>query len=480
MTHDVAIIGGGVSGLACAFDLKRQGHRVVVLERQANPGGSAHSERIGGFLMEHGPTTVNAGSAVANDFSNELELNGVRCDLGSGVRRRYLMGDGALRGISVHPLGFLLSGYLSVRGKLRLMREFSVPGAVGGKEETVAEFCSRRFGPEFVERVIDPLVAGIYAGRADELSVSAVFPKLVELERKYGAITPGLMRRRKRGVRMPSSRLFSWREGIGSLPSALAMSLGDVVSPGVTVRGLQAVPGGFKVDAGSSGAFIAKSVVIATQPHVAARMLEGVDAGAASAAGDIDAPPLAVAFFGFKRRQVDHPLDGLGFLAPSKEGCALSGAQFCSTMFPGRAPDGHVSIAAYIGGARAPDLARLPKEELVDLALSEFRNLIGVRGEPVVAQVRHWPLGLPQYRIGHQERTARLEEAGRRHPGLFVTGNYFNGPSVAVCLTLARETAGDVHGFLVGAGAGAGARAGAGAGESQNQVTRSCSSNRAT
>ena len=449
MTVDAAIIGGGISGLACAWDLKRRGRRVVVLERQADPGGSACSERLGGgFLMEHGPSTVNAGSDIANDFSGMLGLNGERCNLGGGVRRRYLVGGGVLRGLSVSSMGFFLSGYMSLRGKLRLLGEFAVPAAADGKEETVAEFCVRRFGPEFLERIIDPMVAGIYAGRADELSVSAVFPKLVELEQKYGAVSRGLLRRHKRGVRMPSSRLFSWQDGIASLPRALAADLGEAVRAGITVRGLQAVSGGFKVDAGPAGAFAARSVIIATQPHVAARLLEGVDNDAACAAGEIDAPPLAVAFFGFERRQVDHPLDGLGFLTSRKEGRSLSGAQFCSTMFPGRAPEGHVGVAGYLGGARSPELARLPREELLDLALEDFRKLIGVRGEPVVAQVRHWPLGLPQYRIGHQERTACLKNAGQRRPGLFVTGNYFHGPSVASCLAMSRETASGVHGFL--------------------------------
>lgn len=448
MTVDVAIIGGGVSGLACAYDLKLRGRRVAVLERQADSGGSARSERLGGFLMEHGPSTVNAGSDIANDFSAALGLDGERCNLGEGVRRRYLVGDGVLRGLSVGSMGFFLSGYMSLKGKLRLLGEFAVPGAVDGREETVAEFCIRRFGPEFLERVIDPMVAGIYAGRADEISVAAAFPKLVELERQYGAVSRGLLRRHRRGVRMPGSRLFSWRDGIASLPRALAAGLGDVVRTGVTVRGLQAVSGGFKVDAGAAGAFTARSVVIATQPHVAARLLEGIDADAAGAAGAIDAPPLAVVFFGFRRRQVDHPLDGLGFLTPQKEGRSLSGAQFCSTMFPGRSPEGHVCVAGYLGGARAPELARRPGEELIDLALGEFRDLIGVKGEPAVTQVRHWPLGLPQYRIGHAERTACLKNAGRRWPGLFVAGNYFNGPSVAACLTMSRETACGVDAFL--------------------------------
>jgi oxygen-dependent protoporphyrinogen oxidase len=232
----------------------------------------------------------------------------------------------------------------------------------------------------------------------------------------------------------------------------MAGGLGDAVRTGVAVRRIRRAAGGFRVDAGPAGGFHARAVVIATQPHVAAELLDGVDTVAAMAAGGIEAPPLAVVFLGFRRSQVDHPLDGLGFLAPEAEGRNLNGAQFCSTMFPGRAPEGFVSVAGYFGGDRAPHLARLPKNDLIELALSEFRDLIGARGDPAVARVRHWPVGLPQYRIGHPERVACLQNAGGRQPGLFVTGNYLDGPSVGTCLGLAKETAAAVHGVIANSG----------------------------
>ena len=448
MNIDVAIIGGGVSGLATAFDLQRRGHRVAVLERQAHAGGNAISERIGGFLMEHGPSTVNAASAAARAFSRDLGLDPARCELGAGVRRRYLVDDGALSAISVHPLGFLLSGYLSLPARLRLMAEIAVPPRRDGAEETVAEFCSRRFGPEFSRRVIDPLVGGLFAGRADDLSLSAVFPALANLERESRSVSLGVLARRRRGGKMPSRRLFSWQNGIGSLPRALGAWLGEAVWSGVAVRRIRPASGGFSITTKGAGTVRARSVVIATQPHVAAQLLDGLSPDGATAAGGIDAPPLAVVFLGYRREQVGHPLDGLGYLAAPEEGSDLTGAQFCSTMFPGRAPEGHVAVAGYVGGARAPDLATLPAADLIDLARREFGQLIGANGAPVIARVRHWALGIPQYRRGHGERVDRLSSLEHQVPGLFVTGNYLRGPSVAVCLAGAEQTAGHVDGFL--------------------------------
>lgn len=450
MTFDVVIVGGGISGLATAYQLKRQGRRVVVLERQVRPGGNAVSERVGGFLMEHGPSTVAAASTVASGLSRELGIDGERCGLGSGVRRRYLVGGGALRDIPIHPLGFLLSNYMSLKGRLWLLAEIVVPPGDGGEEETVADFCTRRFGRELAERVIDPLVGGLYAGRASELSVSAVFPRLVELERDHGSVSYGLLRQRARGGRMPGSRLFSWRRGLGTLPRALSRELGAAVRTGVVVRRIRHAARRFTVDGGPAGTIETRAVILATQAHVAAQLLGGLEGDAAAAAGEIHAPPLAVVFLGYRREQVEHPLDGLGFLAPHAEGRHLTGAQFCSTMFPGRAPDGFVAVAAFIGGARAPDLARLPPADLVDLGRSEFRELIGARGEPVVARVRHWPRGLPQYRLGHERLVTAVRAVEQSLPGLFVTGNYLVGPSVAACLDQACETSRRAHKFLLG------------------------------
>ncbi len=446
---DVAIIGGGISGMTAAYGLRRRGHRVIVLERQAHVGGNAVSERLGGFLMEHGPSTVNADSPAAVGLSRDLGLDEGRCDLGEGVRRRYLVSRGALCGIPVHPLGFFASDYLSLGARLRLMAEVMVPRRRDTEaEETVAAFAARRFGAEFAARVVDPMVGGIYAARANEASVAALFPKLVGFERRYGSVTGGILRRRRRGAAMPGSRLFSWRDGIGALPRALAARLGETVRTGVAVRCIERRTGAFQLDLGMAGRLDARAVMIATQPHVAARMLDGIDGPAADAAAAIDAPPLAVAFLGFRRQDVDHPLDGLGFLAADGERRTLNGAQFCSTMFPGRAPQGTVALAAYFGGARAPSFGRLPAHELLDLARRELRDLIGARGQPMAAHVRHWPLGLPQYRVGHRDRVAALASASDRQPGLFLTGNYFTGPSVAACVAEATEAAVRVDRYL--------------------------------
>jgi oxygen-dependent protoporphyrinogen oxidase len=450
MSFDVAIIGGGISGLTTAYQLHNQGYRIVVLERQVRTGGNAVSERIDGFLMEHGPTTANASTPAAAALSDALGLEAQRCDLGPGVRYRYLTGNGHLNRIATHPLGIFTSGYLSLRARLRMLGEMMVPRSADGAEETVAEFCSRRFGSEFSGRVIDPLVGGLYAAQASELSMRAVFPRLVEMEQNHGSVTRGALSGRLSNGRMPGGRLYSWRDGIATLPNCLTAGLGPAVRTGVTVRRVQVVPGSFRIDVGRAGAVSARAVVVATQPHVAASLLDGLDGAAADAAAAIAAPPLSVVFLGYRRAQISHPLDGLGYLTPSSENRALTGALFCSTLFPGRAPEDHVSIAGYIGGARSPYLAGRSPDDLIAIAQSEFRDLLGARGEPVIARVRQWPRGIPQYTPGHCQRVDALCGAEGRLPGLFVTGNYFSGPGIATCVAQASETAVRIQRFLAG------------------------------
>ncbi len=447
MNVDIAIVGGGISGLATAYHLKQAGHSVCVLERQARTGGNAVSENINGFLMEHGPSTVAGNSTDAMALSTAFGLDGERCNLGGDIACRYMVKNGALHRIPIGPMGFLTSDYLSTAARLRMMAELFVPRRTkpDGRRESVQQFCQRRFGVGFADRVMDPLVRGIYAGRAEDLSVNDIFPKLVELERRYGSVTRGMIASMGKGARMPGSRLMSWRHGIASLPKALTKNLGDDVQTGVAVRAIRHTGHGYVLDLGHAGRISAGHVVLAAQPHVAAGLLEKLDPDGADAASAITAPPLAVVFFGFQRAQVEHRLDSLGFLAASTEEDALNGVQFCSTMFPGRAPGGHVAVAAYVGGARNPDLATRPTAELIDLVGNKLKNLIGMGGKPVVVRVRHWPRGIPQYTLGHQARKQTLLGLPKRLPGLYVTGNFMEGPSVSACLSSAARVSQEIQ-----------------------------------
>lgn len=378
MTHDVIVIGAGVSGLTTAHDLVGQGYDVQVLERQVNIGGNAISERFDGFLMEHGPSTLNASVRGAMESIQALGLGETAGDLGPNVRKRYLVNNGKLSSISVHPLGFLLSGYLSPASRLTLATEIFRPKKRGGAEETIHAFVSRRFGHEFADKVIDPMAAGLFMGDSRKLSINGAFPRLAEMEGKFGSITRGILQA-KRGSE-PGRRLYSWAGGMGEIPKALALSLYGRIHVGTTVTRIIPTPNGFEVVTANAGTLKAKTIVLAVQPHVAADLLDDIEPEGAAAAREIAAPPIGVVFLGYRKEQVSHPLDGLGFLSTKSNDRIISGAQFCSTMFEGRAPEGHVSISCYTGGARNPELANIPEAELVNMVTQELSDLLGIKG----------------------------------------------------------------------------------------------------
>ncbi len=327
--NDVVVIGGGVSGLAIAHDLMVNGHDVTLLERQVHIGGNARSLRQDGFLMELGPTTMNPALPGMSERLDELNLNTGRLPLGPRVKKRYLADQGRLSGISTNPARFLLSNYLSLGGRIRMMAELLVPGA--------------RMTP-----------------------------------RKASPIS-----------------------------SAVALAAN---SPN-----------------GCSNRW---------QPVYSCPIRSNCRCRA-----PFPASPVATCFFAYRRTQVAHPLDGLGFLS-TRSGGIISGAQFPSTMFAGRAPDGFVSISAYLGGARRADLAVLPARDLLPLVEQELKDLLGLKGAPVIARAHHWPIGLPHYTLGHAARRAVLEATPERLPGLYLTGNYLSGVSLSSCLEQAKSVAG--------------------------------------
>ncbi len=447
MSHDVIVIGGGVSGLATAHALMIRGFDVQVLERQVTAGGNAISERFNGFLMEHGPSTFNASVFDAVTHIDVLGLLKNAQDLSPNVKRRYLRDQGKLTGISTHPLGFVLSGYLSPKARFSMMLEGFRPCKKSNSEETIHAFATRRFGREFADRVIDPLAAGLFMGDAHQLSVNGAFARLADMENSHGSITRAILKAKKGSE--PGRHLYSWAGGIGTIPQILSGRLGGRVHTGVAVLKLLKTSKGFDVQT-SAGTRQARAVVLATQPHVAAGLLEHLDPVAADAVGEIAAPPVNVVYFGYKREQVGHPLDGLGFLGTKDTSRIISGAQFCSTMYTGRAPEGYVSISAYAGGARNPELARVPEAEIVAQVHAELSELLNIKGDPVLHKTRRWALGLPQYTLGHTARVTNIETTYERLPGLFVTGNYLQGVSVANCLSAAVETAKRVDHSLAG------------------------------
>ncbi len=459
--HTVIVVGGGVTGLATAWWLKKSGLDVLALESDDAVGGTMKTLREDGWLIESGPNTALETTPLFATLGGDCGIAGEVRYGNEKANRRYILRGGTLHLLPMTPGGLLGSRLWSWRGKLRLAGEPFI--GRGRKDETIAEFVERRLGREFLDYAINPFVAGVYAGDPARLSVRAAFPKLYALEERYGGLIRGQIqgareRRRRAEKAKDRARLFSYAEGMQTLPEALGRALGESLLTGAAVQEIRVLDSGgegarFEVQGKHKGVparFFCSVLVTAVPADRAAGLIRPLDPAVASALREIPYPPVAEVFLGFRADQVRRPLDGFGFLVPEKEGRQILGTLWSSTLFEGRAPKGHVALTTFIGGSRQSDLALKPDGILLDSALSELRPLLGIDGKPGFARIIRWQRAIPQYEIGHLEKMRSLQEFEQRIPGLFVTGNFRGGISVGDCMVSADQTALHVRKHLQG------------------------------
>jgi protoporphyrinogen/coproporphyrinogen III oxidase len=461
----VAVIGAGITGLTAAFRLKRQGIPVTLYEGGGRVGGVIQSLRRDGYLAESGPNTILETSPEIARLVREAGLQSRRLDANPSANRRYLVRGRQPIALPESPPGFLATGLFSWKAKLSLLREPFVSARRDGVEESVADFVRRRLGSEFLDYAVDPLVAGVYAGDPTKLSVQQAFPKLAQLEARYGSLIKGQIfgarERRKCGdVAKDRAAKFSFDEGLQVLPDALWAQLGDAVRLNTSVTSLTQTDDGWRLGLrdGSGETTVEHGAVIyagtayrlaelvvklsansgqpltpALSPSDGARVAEGrVSAVPASfgALSEIRHPPVASVVLGFRREDVAHPCEGFGMLIPKVEGFRILGAIFSSSLFPNRAPAGHLTLTSYVGGERHPELVLKSPEELYALTREDLGVLLGVKGEPTFQHCTQYPKAIPQYNLGYGRYRELMTLIENQAPGLFLAGHYRDGISV--------------------------------------------------
>jgi oxygen-dependent protoporphyrinogen oxidase len=444
----VCIVGAGISGLTAAFWLREAGVEVVVLEKEMWPGGTMRTAREGGWLIETGPNSALETTPLIGAMTGRIGLPREYADPSSN--RRYILRDGELHAIPMSPGAFLRTRLWSTRGKLRLLKEPFIGRA--SQEESIAQFVERRLGREFLDYAINPFVAGVYAGNPEGLSVRSAFPKLYALEEKYGGLIRGMIggareRKKRAETAKDRARMFSFRDGMQSLPDALGAYLEGGIRYGVSVRSVRPLGDGargFSVaweTAGGESRLEAEAVVLAVPAFAAAPMVAGWSADLPRALEEIAYPPVVEVFMGFRSEQVGRPLDGFGYLIPAREKRAILGTIWSSALFPGRAPDGHAAFTTFVGGSRQPQLAGRPDGEMREMVLSELRAIMRITGEPVLTRIVRWPRAIPQYRLGYHSTVERIERAEAAYPGFYVCANYRGGIAVGDCVINGEKTA---------------------------------------
>jgi oxygen-dependent protoporphyrinogen oxidase len=356
---------------------------------------------------------------------------------------------GHLVALPMSPGAFLGTPLFSFGAKLRLFAEPFIARAPADAEESIAQFVRRRLGQEFLDYAIEPFVAGIYAGDPETLSVPAAFPRLYALEQQHGGLIKGAImgaraRRKSAEKGKNAASSFSFRDGMQTLTDALARAVGSVDCDVKVTRVERRAAGGFAVAGerfGRGFERLARAVVIATPAYAAADLVKDMAPAAGAALGQIPYPPVTVVASAYRRRDILHPLDGFGFLAPAKERPAVLGTLFSSTMFENRCPSEVAVLTTFVGGRRNPELAGVTDTEVAASVQAELERLLGAGAGPLWSEVTRWPRAIPQYTKGHLARIARVEDAERSAPGLYFCANYRGGVSIGDCVKAGHATA---------------------------------------
>ena len=435
---DVAVIGGGISGLTAAYALRKTGRNAVVLEASSGFGGVMGSLRQGPYLIDRGPQSLLP-SPLLIELCRDLGIEGQLVQGKTEGAKRYIYRHGALIPVPASPAQFISSRLLSAGAKWRLLGEAFVRAHTDTADESVASFVGRRAGPEVLDALVTPVLGGIYAGDPAKLSARSTMPALVRFETENGSVVRGVLSR-KRNVAVDFNRPrgpVSFAGGNAALIDALAQSLFGHAYENARVTRIGQRGAGFTLDCQGlpEGKIDAAQVIIATSAPSAAALLEPIEPDAARALREIEYAPIAQVALAYPRANIAAPLDGFGFLACRGENVRVLGAVWNSVLFPDRAPSDELLCTAFLGGSLDPSIAECNDEELARIAHADLAKIMRISDvRPHVLAGFRWNEGIPQYTLGHHGRLERVRTAVDRIPGLRLAGNYLAGVGVSDCL----------------------------------------------
>jgi len=473
----IAIVGGGISGLTVAYALLNSSQLIAhssqfditIFEADSRAGGKIWTDRVDGFLCEKGPNGFLDNKPKTLKLCREIGLEPLRSSENS--KKRYIFSSGKLNLLSESPLSFLKSDLISWHGKLRMLYELIAPK--GPEDETVADFVIRRLGKETLEKLIDPMSSGIFAGDPYKMSIKHCFPRIKELEQEYGSLIKAMIKlqrakRKTEAKKMrsyedknfstsqplnlstsqskvgpaPTGNLTSFYSGAQTLTDALTEKLNGKVRLGVSVQALArhggSASGGKKGNPyqlhTSEGIAYADIVILATPAYTSAEILKGFDLKLSKVLLEISYAPVSVVCFGYKKEKVLHSLNGFGFLIPHIEGRRILGTLWDSSIFPNRAPEGYILLRSMVGGAKSPELAMLDDSVLVNTVFDELKPIVSLKTEPDMVRIYRWEKAIPQYVLGHGEKLGFIDEQLKLYPDLYLTGNAYRGIGMNDCI----------------------------------------------
>jgi oxygen-dependent protoporphyrinogen oxidase len=444
----IVIIGGGIAGLATAYHLHKRGAtEYKLIESAPTFGGKIISARVNDFVVEGGPDSFLTTKPAALDLCRELGLGDQLIGTNDAARKVFVWNRGKLRAmpdgvmliIPTKIMPFATSSLISPLGKLRMGMEWFIPPRRDDGDESLAQFVRRRLGAEALDRIAEPMIAGIHVADAEYLSLQSTFPRFLDMEKKYGGLLRGVLaqKRASNGRNYPSrvSMFMTLRGGLQSLVETIVARLNrDALIANRRVVGVTQSEAGYRVALSDGASLDADAVVFASPAYATADLIQSLDPALATSLRAIRYVSTATVSLGFRRADLTHPLDGFGFVVPRSEKRKITACSWSSTKFNQRAHRDHALVRAFIGGAHAEHLAEQDDETLAQMARAELRAMMGVTAEPILTQVYRWRKANPQYAVGHQARVANLEQHGERYPGLHFVGSAYRGVGLPDCI----------------------------------------------
>jgi len=445
----IAVVGGGIGGLTAALRLRQRAPddcEIVVFEARDRVGGVLHTESRDGYSLEHAANGFLGSDDGAIALADEL---GVEVESASpAARNRWIYIDGRLHKLPSNPLEAITTDLLSPAAKLRVLTEPLRPArpTASPGDESVGDFARRRLGPEVARAIVAPFVTGIFAGDADEVSLRAGFPALADLESRgglfRGMISKMLDKRRAGASERPGPRrkgLMAPVGGVSALIGRLREELEGHVRTGELIAAMEPQEGGWRLRGPSTDERF-DAVCLAMPAYRSRELVQGFAPEAAEALGEIFYAPAVVAHLGFRRQEVEHPLDGFGLLVAAGEPLRLLGCVFESVIWSGRAPDDRVLLRCIMGGTRDPSMVDAPDDEVYGAARRDLETALGLRAEPDFRNIVRWPRAIPQYELGHLDRVGRAERSLEPR-GVALAGSGFHGVAVNSCVADADRVA---------------------------------------
>jgi oxygen-dependent protoporphyrinogen oxidase len=468
-TQKVAVIGAGISGLACAYRLKRLGIPCLVLEARDRPGGVIATIRRNGLLFETGPQCPRFPRSVWRLVCDlNLETEFVAGDPGA---KRYILRNGRLHRAPFSPAGLIGTRLMGLGSKLRILTEIFGYTRPPVNEETLADFVQRKFGAEVLDYLVDPLISTVFFGDAHKMGMESAFPALVEWERERGSVARGALRARNRKRQTASAdtslrqagtnrnhdalrvtdalpSLGSFRSGMGLLPERLAVELQAEIQYGAAIADIEQsqneksrTEAVWKLGLANGEKIIAEHLILAVPAYVAAQLVANAVPQLAARLQSIEYSPVCAVGFVYGRSQVVHPLDGFGFMVPRREGFETICTFWNSSLFPGRIPDGKVLMTSFAGRNMSNDGAEFDEGKYAQAVEAENAKALGIKDPPLDCVVWRDSRALPQYNVGHLRRVAEIQGIMGTIPNLQIIGNFLRGRSIGDCVDIAFAAA---------------------------------------